>query len=122
MARKAMPMAAAVTPCRMESRPSDAPTVSCCRYFSVAGSAPARRILASLVRLLDAEAPGDHAFRPDLGVDVGGGGHGAVQDDGQTAADVPPRLPLELIRAAGVEGELHVGRVGLGVHSPRARS
>ena len=44
---KAMPAAQARTPERMESRPSDAPTVSSWRYLRVAGRAPARSTLDS---------------------------------------------------------------------------
>ena len=35
------------TPSRIESRPSEAPTVSSCRYLSEAGRAPALRIFES---------------------------------------------------------------------------
>ncbi len=44
---KAMAAIEARTPSRIESRPSEAPTVSSWRYLRVAGSAPAFRIFDS---------------------------------------------------------------------------
>src|SRR5450432_2259525 len=111
-ARKTIPIPAAVTPSRMESRPRDAPTVSSCRYFREAGSARAQH-LGQLVRLLGGEAAGDLAFGPDLALDGGGGGHGPVEDDGEALADAAAGLALELVGPGGVERELHVRLVVL---------
>ena len=55
--------------------------------------------LGQLVRLLGGEAARDLSLRADLRLDGRGGGHRAVEDDGQAAADVAAGLALELVRA-----------------------
>ena len=64
-----MPITAARTPGRIESAPSDGPTVRSSRYLMPAGNAPERRIMARSFACCSVNRPVDHARVADLALE-----------------------------------------------------
>src|SRR5712691_3291730 len=75
----------ACKPCRIESAPSDGPTVRSSKYLIEAGSAQLQR---QVVRFLLPEAPLDHAGIVDPAVDHRSGVYSVFQHDGHLPAHV----------------------------------
>ncbi len=84
-----MPIIAARTPARIESDPSDGPTVRSSRYLMPAGSAPEFRTRArSLACLLAHAAAADPPLVMDLLLDGGHFPHPVIQDHREFVAHV----------------------------------
>ena len=84
-------MIAARTPWRMESAPSEGPTVTSCRYLIPAGSAPERSVSARSWVSSWAERSGDAALIVDLLLDGGHRFHFVIEHHRQVVADVGQR-------------------------------
>ena len=78
----------ACTPCRMESAPSDGPTVRSSRYLMEAGSAPDTQHQSKIVRFLLAKLAFDHAGIVNSAINDRSGLKPVLEDDTQLLADV----------------------------------
>ena len=103
-----MPMIAARTPWRMESAPSDGPTVTSCRYLIPAGSAPERSVKARSCVSCGAEGAGDAALIVDLLLDGGHRLHPVVEHHRQLVVDVCAGECREAPSAITRQGEIDI--------------
>ena len=103
-----MPMTAARTPSRIESAPSDGPTVTSCRYLMPAGSAPERKRQRQVLRLFGTEGAGDAALVVNLLLDGGHRLHVVVEHHRQLVADVCAGKGREAPSAVAGQSEVDV--------------
>ena len=83
-----MPIIAASTPARMESVPSDGPTVRSSRYLIPAGSAPELQNHRQILHFLLGEAALDDSGITDRFVDASNALNFVIQDDRETVIHV----------------------------------
>src|SRR3989304_1157712 len=103
-------------PARMESAPSDGPTVRSSRYLMEAGSDPERRTRARSEACCKVKVPGMRpaaSMRLWVSATDWMGAAGAAAGDGRGRADVSPRRPPRLC-PAGPGGLPHQHGIGRG--------
>ena len=110
------------TPSRIESAPSEGPTVRSSRYLIEAGNAPAFKHQRQILRGFLGEIAGDFAAIFDAAVDHGRGVNLIVEHDGHAVADVRFGEGAEAGRGSGRKRELHVILAGIGGAGLRGRA
>ena len=103
----------ACTPWRIESAPSDGPTVRSSRYLIEAGSAPERKHQSQVVRFLLAELAFDHAGVVDAAVNDRSGLQPVFEHDAELLADILFGERTEPAARFGGKREIHIVEAGI---------
>ena len=101
-------MTEACTPCRIESAPSEGPTVRSSRYLIDAGSAPERSTRPRSFASCSPNWPVDHAGIIDAAVDDRRGLHLVLEHDAQLLADVLFGEGAKAAARFGGKREIHI--------------